>query len=484
MINMKKIIVLLLSVLFLFSTLAGCKEEPENPSTGGGDQTTTETTDPRLVNPVQIMNDFESILDMQMWKPARMDSGKWELQKDYVKSGENGAKLTTYCKAVDGDASTDPVWTSQCRVFETGEDWSRKMKDAFLITLDVYNPEDVSRQVGIKLNYGNSTSSVMKWVDCAPNAWTTVEYDIQKEYMPYTVVSVRDDIKEVIVNSISMSFRRIKGVDYTLYFDALKIYYNSVEVETVEKTLEADSFLSFDKSWMINESTVNGGNAQYNPTLMWAKDPDALDRGGVMKIQMTDRTNDTAGSSASPWIEFPSAMFSQKFGADKFGYYEEQNGEKVFVPYENFTNEYSFCMDIKVPSTYTGRIILEFYHLNTGTKYEVRNAIKQLEKLYPTSEDGESGYKDKWVTLSWTLTELNSCLGTESSSVKNNIGWADVSTNYFSNLRRLRFELSTNKGDMPSAILLDNFRMEKTENLGRDTSGIDAELEAKLGVRA
>lgn len=441
---MKKIILLLLSMILMFSTLVGCKK---------GDE---------LVNPVHIMNDFESVVDMQMFKPGRIDSGGWQLQQDYVTSGKYGVRYENYSRAVDGDTSTDPVWTSQTRVYETGEDWSRKMGDAFLITLDVYNPNDIVYAVGIRMTYGNGSTSVTKWVDCAPKQWTTVEYDIQKEFMPQTVINDRTGETAAIVNSISMIFRRLK-TNYILYFDALKIYYNSLKVEAVDKTLEAGSMLSFDKSWHVNESFVQGENPQYNPTLLWAKDPDALDRNGVLKIQMLDRT-DGSGGNAQPWIEFPGEFFSQKFGASNFGYKElNSDNEEVFVAFEDFTKDWSFCIDMKIPSGYDGSLLFQLYY--GAVRFTYKDGWAQLKKLYP---DGD--YRDKWITLRWTIEELN--WGSCDYTGYQNKGWANASTSYFKNLSRIRFELSSRKGAMPYAIYMDNFRMERTSDFPAYETGI------------
>lgn len=182
------------------------------------------------------LNGFESQKDLNTMMLFDF-FGKVELQTDaqYIKSGDKSAKFTLITDKFGGARGSNlPYIHQSTKNVGMGVDYS-DFSNVTSVEYDIYNAQAETIKVGFRLVYkrtynaGDSTSEI-KWYEMAPEAWTTIRYDVNLDKIPVTEVS--DDNRETtevpLVVGIDFVFNRPSKskTDQTFYVDDVRIQKN------------------------------------------------------------------------------------------------------------------------------------------------------------------------------------------------------------------------------------------------------------------
>lgn len=455
------------------ATLFGCNC---NNSTQGGEQ----KIDPsKITNPVFTMNAFEDYGDLWMWK-INKTFGEVNLNTDkaYIKDGNGSAQLKItnepYLAGDRGIASMNSVTRKIPYYNEQTENWS-DFTYVFLVTLDVYNPNAYAVQVAIQLFYDETTFSIPQFVSVAPNAWTTVECPIQREFIPKTKPDrYSDPIAKV--DSITLQFSRNWEETYTLYIDNLLLYKSTTEVEPATLALQENEVCSFDEYWQYKKFKLFCYTDAYLPTVSWVQLPDEPERGGILKVNTVDRSADTSGTDW-PQINLPAECYSLFFNnvdnPDRFAYADDDMfAFDVFIPEEAY-----MITTIYLELAYGGMsFTTKAFPIGSGVYGDSFNAtldeIQTLSDVELEARRFRNGSYDnpygQWHTIAFTVQELNTDRRSTYNIEKykqhgveyvNRVGGTASFPYTFADCTNIRVTYRSKFGEAASYFYVDNFRM-------------------------
>ena len=433
---LNKFLLLVLSVLMVTGVFAGCK---------GGSSSDIDPS--KITNPVFVMNHFDDYRDLWRWIPSKT-FGDISLNKDsdYIKEGEGSAKITIIANPtyLAGEKSNSKMTAQTKDVLDYrvyGNIWS-DFAYVTLVSIDVYNPGNVTRKVAIQLHYSETTASIPLWIECAPG-WNTVSCPIQREFIPYTKID-NNSAPAPVVNHISIHFEKDYSADYVLYVDNMCIFYATDEVLPAEISLKEDEICSFDEYWQYKKFSITCYTPGYIPEAEWMQFPEEPERGGVLKVTTVDRSSDTSGSDY-PGIKIPEETYSMFFNDENFDYDDND----------------LFCVDIKGPATNMIQCVYFELYYNDTSKFTTKSW---------KFEDEETGRKPgEWQTIAFTVAEMNTNRYTTypwidgKQEAVDHVTYADARTGFFKDCKKINMTYKSAASYISEEIYIDNFRMVRVD---------------------
>ena len=326
-------------------------------------------------NPILIVNDYEDATDLNSMMMYSV-LGKVETQKDanYVSHGESSAKITVAKDVYNGNYNQSKPYLFQAMSVEKyGVDY-RDFTFVQCVEFDIYNASTEEQRVGVCLRYNRDSVGSLEWRALAPQAWTTVRYNVTRELLPTTV---SNGITKRIVAGINLSFDR-ELEDTVYYLDAMRIYRtNSPVGSSAASSLKEHEISAFEQQWQVNALYVSGGVVAPQFTLSKAFSSDG---GSSLRIE-------TAASSSSY-------------------YYVDVMQEKLFpdLSLKQYTNDDYLCFDVYSPTQegYSGGMTIYIYtkiaggYLHSvgytiapGNLLHVRIPVKDINQSPASLETGE-----------------------------------------------------------------------------------------------
>lgn len=388
---MKKLVTVLMALGILCSIVA-CG----TPSANSENSTSSSSGDAVAANPVISLNSFDNqeVMNRLMLRGVL---GKVELnteETNYIKSGAGSAKVTVIGKPYK---TAQPYLYQATEFFTTEEDYSDFSK-ASNMTLWVYNGQEESRKIGLQLVYSAELSDITQWYELAPQSWTQLRCNVEREYLTATN-------EKYTVQGVNVVFNRAKA-DEVYYLDDFKLYRTETPFTPVAMALAKDEIASFDKYWQVRKLNVGcWGDQSLVPSVEWVKDVTATGKGSSLRVI----TSCTGTADKWPYVVVNTNTFSMidlgEYGA----------GDKL-------------CFEAYAPELNgMDRIWMELYSFD-GMKYYTSSPIVLK--------------KGEWVTVSIDVADINA-------------------TGRFVNTFELRILHQGYTADEAKIFYVDNIRMEK-----------------------
>jgi len=391
---MKKVFAWTLSLLLLFTSV-GCdfQDNKEEASAPKNDKVFT-------------VNQFETHEDLSTMTLNGV-LGKVELNSEtaYVKNGEKSAKVTVISNPYK---ATQPYLYQAMNVKKDEVDCT-DFSATEHVTLDVYNAQNTAKRIGLQMVFTDTyNKGVTEWFELKASAWTTVKYTISREYIPENKNT--DGKKTYLVTGMNIVFDR-PAEDEVFYLDDMKVYKTDKAFTPVKMALEKDEICSFDKLWQVQKLGFECyDGAELVPTVSYVKDNTATGEGAALRMDTVP------GPAAGRW---PGIVFNEEMLA--------------LVDWASYSGEDKLCFDVYTPTINA----LDKIYLNLYV-----NGIRFV------AADGVSLKRGEWITVSYTVNELNSY------GVGSSMSFAQIT-----GIKLFYLEHSgTSK-----VVYLDNFRMERAE---------------------
>ncbi len=287
-----------------------------------------EPKDPDADKKVILLNDYENHKDLDTMALIGY-LGKASLNSDpqYVQSGEKSCKLIV---DYDNHFSGTPGVYQNTTLTVKKKDYSN-FSYTSNFSIMIYNAQSEQKTLKIQLvydilgpDYTYFKTEVAKSFTLAPNAWTKVQYDVSREYIPIVEGSS-------YVKGIEFFFERDKNADAVYYIDSLTIYKTSIGFNSIEKKLSygvpagedstVDEICSFDYEWQVK--TLEFAGTDHHSVSM-SKEYSADGIGSSLRI-------DTADSSL--WSDWPSVNIGSSITSLINWYLYDEDDELVFDYY-------------------------------------------------------------------------------------------------------------------------------------------------------
>lgn len=353
---------------------------------------------------IVLINGFENVAEMDTLTNYGV-LGKVELnqEKDYVKSGNASAKVTV---TADPYKTAAPYLLQAFNLQKRGENYTN-FSDVAFVTMQVYNAQSETARIGVQLAY-QQTSSMQEYYDLAPNAWTKIQYNVTREYIPK--VASLNNIP--YVSGVRLNFER-PNEDTVFYVDELYLYKTKAPYVDVVMRLNKNEICSFDAGWQVAMTTLEKGSLDIlMPSVALETDITSTGSGCSMKIIAPAGLADYTVTERWPGISLNQEMLK-------------------LVDWASYPDTAKLCFDVYAPVIDgVDEVWLSGY--SDGARYFSGPA----EKVAP----------GRWTTISYTVAELNA---TWEYTEERNF----ATTSYFS----LRW------GEHPGndrILYVDNFRME------------------------
>ncbi len=420
-----KFLTAVLGTVLAFSCLASCGSTIDPTAAGK----TAPEPEANASNPVVLLNGYENERDLNsimMYEYfGSVDVEKAPTEEgatSYVKSGEGSAKLVVHKDKFGGARKTYDPYIYQATYIQSRGIDCRDFGKTVAIEMDIYNAQDTEAQAGIRLVYSstyhdNNVKEAIEWYTLAPNAWTTVHYNVVREKIPLNKLGSAEDkgtcpaTEFSLVRGFDLAFKRpaAEENDATFYLDDARIFRVTTATETVEKVpLGADTFADFESQWQINALRMNVPNENYRAGLTWSR-AFASDGGHSLRVDMK------SGSKGYTYLQL---QRSTHFSHLNLGDYSGQD---------------RFVFDLYSPtdSGYTGGVSI----------WLINNADYFYVKRYNLAPG-------KMVTVSMTIDEINSSEYVDYMSFQ-----------YFEYMTTI--QISWTEPGTNCTLYIDNIRMEK-----------------------
>ena len=387
---MKKVLLFMLSFVLLFS--AACADG--------------ETSDGSEEAMVAAVNRFETQSDLDTMTLHGV-LGRAELNQDpsFVKEGEGSLKTTVIS---DPYKSAQPYLYQSLKIEKSGSDYTDFSKTEH-VTLSVYSAQAAVCRIGLQMVFasGNGTG-VTEWFDLVPSGWTFVKYTIVREFIP-EIVGLEGKTM-CPVTGLNIFFERPKE-DEVFYLDDLKIYKTEKTYVPIEMSLAADEICSFDKLWQVQKLGFECyGGEELFPHVSFVNDNTSTGKGAALKIETVPGT----GQERWPGIVLNEEMLAM-------------------VDWASYGEEDRLCFDVYTPAKNgLDKVYLNLY--SNGTNI--------------AAMDGFSLQRGEWVTVSYTVKELNARSPSPSLD--------------FSKVTGIKLFYLEHTGEA-KIVYVDNFRMERAE---------------------
>ena len=327
---MKKTFFLIMA-MFLLVSMSACGNNKEN------EESTTNNTGTQSV---YVVNGFEERADLStMLLNGYLGRVQINEKQEYIKTGMGSAELTII---------SDPIVLMTPYLYQ---DLYLEKKNLDLtdfsnirsVETELYNPNAHEVRIGMQLVYNAKTEGGTKWYSLAPNAWTTVKFNVSREYIPeYTQQDIDGNIKNTLnVDGINLYFDRGEQ-DYTLYMDDMCVYTTKKTYAPVALSLENDEIAFFDKDWQVEFM-------QYNPPL-------------TLKPKLEQSTVTKDGKGYSLRLEAPASTSIDATRYPGISLYQEQ---LKLVPWEMYERSKGakVCFDVYLPKQGSiPKISMSFFH--------------------------------------------------------------------------------------------------------------------------
>lgn len=350
---MKKIIALLLGICTCFG-LVGCNSGEPN----------ADKTNKVLLNSFETREDFDTVAMYGMLGIVKMNT-----DETFVKEGKASAKIIVESDPFkDGSAYLRQVTD----LTKKGLNYS-EFNSVGYVTFDVYNAQDSDREIGVQLVYDTDNIGMQKWLTLK-SGWNSLEYPVERQYIPTS--RGLGGVEERIVEGINFYFRRAKSTEpnEVYYLDNLQLHKTEQAVERINKTLNPDEILSFDKKWQVGELYFGKWMAlSMLPNLSIEYLSDSPDRGGVLKIQQPKGYEDARNSNNYMGIQLSEKLLES-------------------IDWSIYNEDAKLCFDAYCPEENGINVIDLELHDNVGRKY------------YKTRFNLSPGV---WKTYEVTVKELN-----------------------------------------------------------------------------
>lgn len=331
--------------------------------------------------------------------------GKAELCEDktYVKEGKASLRVQVIA---DPYKEAQPYLYQAMNIEKRGIDCTDFGK-AQHVTIEVYNAQSEERRFGMQMVYTDSyNKDVAEWFTLKPSGWTSVKYTIAREYIPeYTL---RDGSKIHYVRGLNLVFDR-PAEDEIFYLDDMRVYRTDKPFTPVTMSLEKDEICLFDKLWQVRKLGFECyGGSELVPSVSYVKDKTSTGRGAALKIETVP------GAGLGRW---PGIVLNEEMLA--------------LVDWKSYGDNDRLCFDLYAPS------------------------IGGLDKIYPNfycngmrlvAMDGVSLQRGEWITVSYTVKEINA--------------YSTGATMNFANITGIKFFYLEHSGKSRT-MYLDNIRMER-----------------------
>lgn len=399
---MKRIISLLIAIISLLSafSLVGCANESENKPT----------------NPVVLLNSYESNSELYTMA-ANGVLGKISVNKEeeFLTEGKQSAKISVMH---DPWQYRTPSILQSTNIEYRNENYNDFGKVKHFI-FDIYNAGTVAKTIGVQLVYTMSgdasrfyvnTGSVQQYYTLQPNTWTSVRFDVPREYLPTVKETSKDsiyygqNINKVI--AINVSFDRPTDADDHYYIDNFRLYRSQSGFGTIDMALKEDEICSFDYLWQMETLTSFG---TISPSLNLVNNVISTETGTALK--MTLPASETAGSC---------------------GFYLGQSLLKM-VNWKSYDDDDELCFDVYIPEV--GGYDNLFIRLVGYGGWIVDDHYYSLPK-------GE------WITFRYSVARINGGINSYGDRV-------------FANMNNVGFYVSLQPSETESVMYFDNIRMER-----------------------
>lgn len=396
---MRKLLAIIATILLAFSAV-GCSSN--------GAQGSTPNTEP--TNPVITLNGFESIMDLNTMS-ANGVLGKVKINQDeeFLTEGKQSVKITVTSKPWQ---TRTPSLFQATEVKYKNENYTDFGKVKHVL-FDVYNAEETEKQIGVQLAYALggdvsrfwvSQGSVAKYYTLAAKSWTTVRFDVPREYIPTAKDADGNEINKVI--GINIEFERPQVADENFYIDNFRLYRSQTSFSAIEMTLKTDEICSFDSLWQMETLTSFGDIA---PTLNLVGNITATGQGTALRMDLP-----TGEKSGSCGFYLGSSVISQ-------------------VDWGSYDDNDELCFDVFVPET--GGLGDLFIRM-TG------NGTWIVDDHYYSLPRGE------WITFRYSVARINGGLHATGDRV-------------FRNMNNFGLYTSLRPSEEVATIYIDNIRMER-----------------------
>ena len=399
---MRKFIAVLATILLAFSAV-GCSTKDKND---GGNESVGATP----TNPVVTLNGFESNMDLNTIS-ANGVLGKIQINKDtnFLTEGKQSAKVTVTSKPWQ---TRTPSLFQATEIKYKEENYTDFGKVKHVL-FDIYNAENTEKKIGVQLAYtlgGDvsrfwvSAGSVAKFYTLQPNAWTTVRFDVPREYIPTAKDADGNTINKVI--GINLEFERPKDADENFYIDNFRLYRSQTSFNAIEMTLQTDEICSFDSLWQMETLTSFGDIA---PSLNLVGNITSTGQGTALRMDLP--SGEKAGSCG---FYLGSSVISQ-------------------VDWDSYDDNDELCFDVYVPETGgCGNFSIRM----TG------NGTWIVDDYYYSLPRGE------WITFRYSVARINGGLHAQGDRV-------------FRNMNNFGIYTSLRPSEEIATIYVDNIRMER-----------------------
>ena len=332
---MKKSISLITAILMLVS-ISACNKNIENEEP---------STNPTGMQSVYLVNGFEERADLStMLLNGYLGRVQINEKQEYIKSGTGSAELTVISDPII--VTTPYLYQDLC--LEKRELDLTDFSNVRSLETELYNPNDKEMRIGIQLVYNATTTGGTKWYSLTPNAWTTVKFNVAREYIPeYTQTDIDGNEKKTLnVDGVNLYFQRGEQ-DYTLYMDDMRVYTTQKAYSPVTLSLEENEIALFDKDWQVEFM-------QYNPPLLLKP-----------KLEQSTVTKDGKGYSLK--LEAPASTSVDATRYPGISLYQEQLALVPWEMYENSKNA-KVCFDVYLPEQGSiPTVSMSFFHYSEET---------------------------------------------------------------------------------------------------------------------
>ena len=240
------------------------------------------------------LNGFESHLELDSILFLGF-LGKMQLNKtetDYIVSGEASAKLT-----VDSDPNKAeiPQLRQATNLLRKDMDLSDFSFVKF-VSLEIYNAQAESRDFEMQLVFSTGNGPSEKF-ELKPNAWTTVHYAVDREYIPTAVDAFGNE--SLPVDGINMTFERNQTEDEVYYLDDMRIYKTSMPAMPVTMELKENEFCSFDNLWQVKlVEKTDWSYTDVMPEFSYSSENTATGKGGSLCMRAPAASTNSYGGFA------------------------------------------------------------------------------------------------------------------------------------------------------------------------------------------
>lgn len=317
-------------------------------------------------NAANLVNDYESQKDLNsMMMYSVLGKVSVNETEEYVSHGKASAKVTVMADPF-GDV-WDHVFPSlyqAMKIKKDGRDYT-DFSTTGTVEFDVFNATEEEQKIGLALRYsyydGNGTT---EWFTLAPNAWTTVRYNVVRETIPASTTNGKTIRK---VEGVYFYFER-PDEERIFYLDAVRLYPTSEPIgESVKGDLKEDEIVSFDSFWQVSKAKVTSGAAK--PTLEHSREF-ATDGGASLKITTT-----ASASGGYYYIDFLKATY---FKEKKFTSYTDEDF-LCFDLYSPSANGFNGSLHVYIFAAGKSSYIYELqYTVSAGNVMRVRIPVSQI----------------------------------------------------------------------------------------------------------